>query len=133
MKDLTLVVAGGAIAAYFLYRNAGNIDFTKKVDEINKKPLDRPDPSMLLDVEAAAIAERQHKAMNRPGYDRGALFGSIQNLNGAELRQVYEQYGTRKFSWFVGDRDLLQWYVLELSPSDLQRMRIIWFKAGLTF
>jgi hypothetical protein len=133
MKDWQFALIAGALGSYFLLRNSGKYDFEKNVRDINAKPLPRQAVSNLTPAEAGAIAERQHKAMNRPGYNGNDLFSAINDLNGAELRQVYEAYGLRRYSWFVGDKDLFQWYVLELSRPDLSRMKILWYKAGLTF
>jgi hypothetical protein len=133
MKDLAVFVLAGIAAGFGIVKYQSQIEAKRRAREISTKPLERPDPPTLSRAEAAAIAERQYKAMNRPGVNTNELFTSLNRLNGADLRQVYDAFGMRKYSLFTGPLDLLGWYVNELNYQELNRMRIIWYKAGVTF
>lgn len=133
MKNLGLFVLAGIAAGFGIIKYQSLIESKRRVREISTKPLERPDPPTLSRAEAAAIAERQYKAMNRPGVNANELFTSLNRLNGADLRLVYDAFGMRKYSLFTGPLDLLGWYVNELNYQELNRMRIIWYKAGITF
>jgi len=89
--------------------------------------------------EAQTIADRLYYAMADIGTDESLLFSSLQNLTAQQLIQVYNAYGTRPYaytgSWFgIGyPLDLFGWFNKELGRNDLQRMKQIWAKTGLTW
>jgi len=89
--------------------------------------------------EAQTIADRLYYAMADIGTDESLLFSSVQNLTAQQLIQVYNAYGTRPYaytgSWFgIGyPLDLFGWFNKELGRNDLQRMKQIWAKTGLTW
>lgn len=135
-----LIAIVAAFAAFKIFgRSAADKQQAINVDEIRNKPLPtppgqtQPPAPTLTRVEAQAIAERQYIAMFRPGTDEAELYRSINFLNGADLRLVYETYGIRNYYNFRRPLDLFGWYTEELTRPELDRMRIIWYKSGLTF
>lgn len=100
-------------------------------------PADASSPS-LSNTEIQTIAATQFSAMADLGTNEALLFSSIKNLSGADLIRVYNAFGTKSYaatgSWFgVGyPLDLFGWYKEELGESDLQKMKQIWAKSGLT-
>ena len=57
--------------------------------------------------QARIIADSQEVAMDGAGTADSTLFGGVVELNGAELQQVFAEFGTRQgenlFSWYAGD------------------------------
>lgn len=141
MKPENFIIAiVAAFAAYKIFgRSAADQQQAINVDEIKNKPLPippgqtQPPGPTLTRVEAQAIAERQFIAMFRPGTNEAELYRSLNFLNGADLRLVYETYGIRNYYNFRRPLDLFGWYTEELTRTELDRMRIIWYKSGLTF
>lgn len=136
MKTENLAVIAIALLAY--YKLFGKSDAEKQaekdLEEIKNKPLPRANElPTIVNAEAQAIAERQYEAMNRIGTDENELFRSLVNLNGADLRLVYEAFGVRNYYAFRDPLNLLSWYARELNRTELTRMKIIWYKSGLTF
>lgn len=104
---------------------------------------------------AKMIADGQFNAMDGVGTDESNLFDPLLDLTGAELRQVFEEFGSRD------GRTLFQWYRDELCAGgldacvftsfiyhdgrvpgcesygdqchELEFMRAIWQKSGLPF
>jgi len=136
MKTLDLLIIGGlGFLAYRILRpkDQDETRFDRNLVEVINKPTPRPDPATLTAAEAKAIAERQYKAMNRPGTDESALFASLNGLNGKDLQLVYQEFGLRNY--YTGRRplDLFGWYVEELDSEELKRMQLYWYKSGLRF
>jgi len=141
MKAENLIIA--LAAAFIGYKLFGKTDEEKahdqQVKELLKKPLPIPPgqnqapPAKLTAAEARAIAERQYIAMNRPGTDEDELFRSLNGLNGADLRKVFEAFGVRDYYTLRRPLNLFGWYVEELDIAELSAMRIYWYKAGITF
>ncbi len=135
-----LIAIVAAFAAFKIFgKSAADQQQAINVDEIKNKPLPippgqtQPPAPTLTRAEAQAIAQRQYVAMWRPGTDEAELFRSINFLNGADLRLVYETFGIRNYYNLRKPLDLFGWYVEELTRPELDRMRIIWYKSGLTF
>lgn len=103
-------------------------------------------------VQANEIALQQYTIMNQFFVDEQALFDSLQNLNGSQLQLVYTTYGVKD------GKNLFQWYNDKLNSSvlagqvftydgqdstecsnyfdfcsELDVMRLVWAKSGLTF
>lgn len=136
MKPENLAVAALAILAYLKLfgKSAKEKELEKDLIEIRNKPLPRPNVVATITMaEARAIAERQFIAMFRIGTDEDELFRSLNNLNGQDLRLVFEAYGVRNYFNFRTPLNLFGWYARELDRTDLMRMKIIWYKSGLTF
>lgn len=137
-ENIILALIAG-FAAYKLFaKSPDEIAHEAAVKDLFKKPLPKapgkPAPvATLSKAEAKAIAERQYIAMWRPGTDETELYASLNALNGADLREVYAAFGRRNYYNFRRPLDLFGWYVEELNPAELDRMRILWFKAGVTF
>lgn len=134
-NQLFPVVVFGSLLYLFvkLTKTADQQQFEKNLDTIKNKPLPRPEQPTIVPAEAKAIAERQYIAMNRPGTDEDELFRALNGLNGADLRLVYEQFGVRNYYTLRRPLDLFGWYVEELDRGELDRMRVYWYKSGLTF
>ena len=89
--------------------------------------------------QANTIAQNQFNAMYDLGTDETALVNSLKPLNGADLRLVYNEYASPKYSAFGtfpylgAPLDLFGWYNKELgSNSDtIKELRSIWLKSGL--
>ncbi|NBZ96577.1 MAG: hypothetical protein EBR40_09165 [Proteobacteria bacterium] len=88
----------------------------------------------------ADIADRQYNAMNMWFTDEESLFAALEGLNKQELIAVASKFGKRAstISLFPGTqqsisfpRSLTEWYDSELSGSDRDRMKAIWFGTGL--
>ena len=133
------------IAQYALLGIAANIAY-KLLIKGKQGEVDLPtDPSSgtglftFTQQEAQTIANRLYYAMADIGTDESLLFSSLQNLTAQQLIQVYNAYGTRPYaytgSWFgIGyPLDLFGWFNKELGRNDLQRMKQIWAKTGLTW
>ena len=133
------------IAQYALLGIAANIAY-KVLVKGKQGEVDLPtDPSSgtglftFTQQEAQTIADRLYYAMADIGTDESLLFSSLQNLTAQQLIQVYNAYGTRPYaytgSWFgIGyPLDLFGWFNKELGRNDLQRMKQIWAKTGLTW
>jgi hypothetical protein len=141
MKPENLIIAVvAAFAAFKIFgQSAADRQQAINIDEIKTKPLPippgqtQPPSPTLTRAEAQAIAQRQYIAMWRPGTDEAELYRSINFLNGADLRLVYETFGIRNYYNFRRPLDLFGWYTEELDRTELDRMRIIWYKSGLTF
>ena len=103
-------------------------------------------------VQANEIALQQYTIMNQFFIDEQALFDSLENLNGSQLQLVYTTYGIKD------GKNLFQWYNDKLNSSaltghtytyegqdstecnsyfdfcsELDVMRLVWKKSGLTF
>jgi hypothetical protein len=89
--------------------------------------------------QANTIAQNQYNAMYDLGTDETALVNSIKTLNGANLRLVYNEYGSPLYSafgtlpYFGAPLDLFGWYNKELSRNSgtIKELRSIWMKSGL--
>jgi len=138
-ENLILAIAAAFVGIKLFGKSADEQAHDQAVKDLLKKPLpvppgrSQPPAPQLSAAEAKAIAERQYIAMWRPGTDEGELFRSLNGLNGADLRQVYAQFGRRNYYNFRRPLDLFGWYVEELTPAELSEMRLIWRKAGVTF
>jgi hypothetical protein len=141
MKTENLLI--GIVAAFAAFKLFGKSKADQQqqinVDEIKNKPLpippgqSAPPAPTLTRAEAQAIAERQYIAMWRPGTDENELYRAIAYLNGADLRLIYELFGRRNYYAMRRPLDLFGWYAEELTRAELDRMRIVWYKSGLTF
>ena len=103
-------------------------------------------------VQANEIALQQYTIMNQFFIDEQALFDGLANLNGSQLQLVYTTYGVKD------GKNLFQWYNDKLNStaltgqvftydgqdsaecnsyfdfcSELDVMRLVWKKSGLTF
>jgi len=89
--------------------------------------------------QANTIAQNQYNAMYDIGTDENALVATIKQLNGADLRLVYNEYGSPKYSsfgtlpYFGAPLDLFGWYNKELGSNSgpIKELRAIWAKSGL--
>lgn len=142
MKNLigpAVLVLGGLWLFKSLTKTSDEQNFDRNLNEIKNKPVPIPPRQTLPPVptitagEALAIAQRQLLAMDRPGTDENELFRSLNGLNGADLRLVYEQFGIKNYYAFRKPLDLFGWYVNELSRLELDAMRVYWYKSGLKF
>jgi hypothetical protein len=136
MKPENLAVLAVAVLAYLKLFGKSDAEkqLEKDLDEIKSKPLPRPNElPTIVNAEAQAIAERQFAAMNRPGTDEGDLFRSLNGLNGADLRLVFQAFGVRNYYLLRDPLNLFGWYARELNREELLRMKIYWYKSGLTF
>ena len=61
---------------------------------------------------AKSISESQYNAMQGAGTDESALFSPLVNLNGAQLQQVFAEYGKKD------SKNLFDWYASELADTD---------------
>jgi hypothetical protein len=106
------------------------------------KPNDAADGSKpeLTQAEIDSIARSQIKAIDRPGTSLDPLFSSLEGLNGADLRRVFNQVGTVKYNstfgvistLFANELDLFGIYREELQEEENQKkMQAIWDKAGM--
>jgi hypothetical protein len=85
------------------------------------------------------IAQNQYNAMYDLGTDETALVNSLKPLNGADLRLVYNEYGSPLYSAFGtlpylgAPLDLFGWYNKELGSNSgtIKELRSIWMKSGL--
>tara|TARA_R110002153_G_scaffold36257_1_gene107327 strand:- start:2256 stop:2804 length:549 start_codon:yes stop_codon:yes gene_type:complete len=105
-------------------------------------------------VQLNEIALQQYTLMNQFLVDEQALFDSLKNLNGSQLQAVYVAYGVKD------NKNLFQWYNDTLNSSyltggatawtytgedstecnsqfdfcsELDVMKLVWAKSGLTF
>ena len=105
-------------------------------------------------VQLNEVALQQYTIMNQFFVDEQALFDSLKNLNGSQLQGVYVAYGIKD------GKNLFQWYNDTLNSSwitgggntwvyngedsnecksaldlcsELDVMRLVWAKSGLTF
>jgi len=139
LENVALLAFGIFAAAKLFGKSAEDLEHEAVIKDLKTKPIPPPPGQTappvpkLSKAEARAIAQRQFLAMNRPGTDEDELFRSLNGLNGADLRQVFEQFGRRNY--YTGRRplDLFGWYVEELDPAELSAMRIYWYKSGVTF
>lgn len=142
-----LFLAG--VGLYIFNQLRGNAEASARSEEIDLKPVPVPPnqaeapKATITTAEATAIAQKQLIAMDQYGTDESLLFGSLRGLNGADLRLVYKAFGIVNYSDRLGTReripifgqklDLFGWYVQELDKTELGSMRILWYKAGVTF
>jgi hypothetical protein len=114
----------------------------RKKDTYNSVVLPSIGASISKD-EARLIANSQLSSMDLLGTDEDTLFQSLENLSGADLRKVFNEFGRPCYNGYtqcVGldkylggrDLDLFGWYAEELGESDKKKMRDIWAKTGLT-
>lgn len=95
----------------------------------------------ISDQEALLIANRLESAMYDIGTNEKTLFANVEKLSGPDLVKVYNAFGQRSYAlWgnFFGlpagfPLDLFGWFYEELGPKDLEKMRQIWIKSGLTW
>ena len=95
----------------------------------------------ISDQEALLIANRLESAMYDIGTNEKTLFANVEKLSGPDLVRVYNAFGQRSYAlWgnFFGlpagfPLDLFGWFYEELGPKDLEKMRQIWIKSGLTW
>ncbi len=91
----------------------------------------------------ARIADTQFNCMKGLGTNEDYLFSSIEQLNGEELKAVYNAFGSRNYS-ITGQQgitaennilgvklDLFGWYKKELSKKELTKMRMLWNGKGV--
>lgn len=91
--------------------------------------------------QAIQIAKQQFDAMNRGGTYNVTIFKSLEGLDGKSLQMVWDAFGKPSyfmigkspFSWLGTPLDLGGWYVEELGGKDIEKMRQIWKKAGISF
>lgn len=75
------------------------------------------------------VAEGLYNAMYGAGTDEEMVFHYLDGLNSDELKTVYMDFGLRATQadllgyW---RKDLIQWFIDELSGNDLTRMKTIW-------
>lgn len=138
-ENLLLTIAGVLLGIKLLSKSPEEQAHDEIIRELKNKPVpnlpgtNRPPVPTLSKAEAKAIAERQYIAMNRPGTDEDELFRSLNGLNGADLRMVFEAFGLRNYFTLRRPLNLFGWYVEELDPTELSAMRIYWHKSGITF
>lgn len=125
-----------SVTAYFLFKKFFKGGTTKDVPKlaVDKSNLSKEEFYL------KNIAENQYNAMNEWGTNLTLLFSGLDTLNADDLKQIYNDFGKRcsNVSVFPGTyqciteyRDLLQWYVSELSGGDLTKMKGIWTKTGI--
>ena len=101
-------------------------------------PQDATSPTISVG-QANTIAQNQYNAMYDLGTDETALVNTLKPLNGADLRLVYNEYGSPLYSAFgtlpyIGaPLDLFGWYNKELGSNSgpIKELRAIWLKSGL--
>jgi hypothetical protein len=112
---------------------AGGKNFT-----MEGTPNDGSSPSISVG-QANTIAQNQYSAMHDFGTDETALVNSLKPLNGADLRLVYNEYGSPVYAgigylpYFGAPLDLFGWYNKELGSNSgpIKELRAIWAKSGL--
>lgn len=116
-----------------LFKNSGNSKNNSQIKEDNTK-------QSIGRAEIELIANIQESAMANSGTDEFTLFESIKNLNGEDLKAVYNFFGKRNYAFtgkggnLIGELlSLPEWYHRELNDSDLKKMRNIWSKAKIIF
>jgi len=131
--DIGSLAIAGAIF-YAVYKFSG---IFKKKDA--SADLNIPGGGGLSTTDANLIGQRLYKAMSGFGTDENTLFAELENRTGPQLVSIYNAYGTPYYFMFGGDPyfgtplDLFGWFNEELSGNDLQRMKNIWTKSGLTW
>lgn len=137
IKDIVVYGAVGAGVAYLLnyfrkQRSFDNVDI----------PLDpTTGTGQLTPEEALAIANRLEYAMLDIGTFEAQLFANLDPLTGPQLVQVFNAFGERPYAFWgnffglpVGlPLDLFGWFKEELNTAELNKMRQLWLKSGLTF
>lgn len=130
-------IAGG-IVVYWMYQKlaGGQAGFDLTGPGTITLPSNLPRPDYVY----ADIADREYNAMNMWGTDTESLFSALEGLTPSELVAVASKFGKRAstISLFPGTqqsvsfpRSLTEWYDSELSGSDRDRMKAIWFGTGL--
>jgi hypothetical protein len=86
-------------------------------------------------TQAKALADGQYSGMAYWGKtDFGPMYNALSGLNGKDLQMVAQQFGKRNKGTFkVEAYNIFQWYQDELSIGELQKMRDLWYKSGLSF
>lgn len=88
--------------------------------------------STLSDVQAKAIADRLHAAMQGVGTDEAAIMSALEGLTENDFVRVYEAFGKRQYSLFwgnVGDpltsdnHHLITWLTNELNESEVKEIQ----------
>lgn len=88
--------------------------------------------STLSDVQAKAIADRLHAAMQGMGTDEAAILSALEGLTENDFVKVYEAFGKRQYSLFwgnVGDpltsdnHHLITWLTNELDESEIKEIQ----------
>lgn len=133
-----LAIGGGYVMAAI--KNNKDISKGNSAIDNKTKPTDGSNnQSRITKTMARNLAATLFNAMDRFGTDENAMFSAVQNLNGQELQEVFEAFGTPKY--FAGTRgsimgshiNLFGWFDNELSGSDLVRMKAIWNKSNLAW
>ena len=151
---MPLLYLGGAVLAIVAVRKVlgiFNLDGLREAQEEAKKnqaggknftmsgtPNDASSPT-ISKGQANTIAQNQYNAMYDLGTDETALVNSLKPLNGADLRLVYNEYGSPLYSAFGtlpylgAPLDLFGWYNKELGSNSgtIKELRSIWMKSGL--
>jgi len=90
-------------------------------------------------AEAKKIADRLDYAMGDFGTKEQLMFDALDPLTGPQLIDVYNAFGLRNYigvGYVFGmgaPLDLFGWFDEELAGSDLQKMKSVWQKSGLTW
>lgn len=86
-------------------------------------------------TQAKALADGQYSGMAYWGVTQfGQMYNALSGLNGKDLQMVAQQFGKRNKGVIkVEAYNIFQWYQDELSTGDLQRMRDLWYKSGISF
>ena len=121
---LAIAAVGGV--AYVGYK------LLKKDEPPKLNPDPRYERSTLTDVQAMAIADRLHAAMQGVGTDEEAIMQALNELSHNDFIKVYEAFGKRQYSLFwgnVGDpltsdkHHLITWLTNELEDSEIKEIQ----------
>jgi hypothetical protein len=138
---ILLVVVGGVIAYRLgktLIKQIANI--TDKglgggLSQITRVPTnDGSTQSNINETQAIALAQGQYSAMAYAGVNFSQMYNALLPVNGKGLQLVAQKFGTKeKGTIWKEDYTLFQWYNDELSGTQLQKMRDLWYKSGISF
>lgn len=138
-KFLRMFKPGGMLS------QAGAEAGDKASEEVDKKVKGDPAKITKTPTELQNVAESLYQAMEdgyvggflgpfNVGLDKDLLFDCLKGLNGDELKEVYNKFGSRESSVFgvtMFKGNLVAWFNAVLSGDDLLKMKGIWGAAGV--
>ena len=137
-KNDIIEYAAYGVGAYFLFRWLKN-QFGTSVIGTPGGGGGVPTTGVWSMAEAKKIADRLDYAMGDFGTKEQIMFDALDPLTGPQLVDVYNAFGLRNYigvGYIFGmgaPLDLFGWFDEELSGSDLQKMKSIWQKSGLSW
>ena len=99
--------------------NEAEIEFENQLDNTQANDEGENPEATISASQAQTIANGQFTQMNQFNIDEDAMYDALKNLNGSDLRLVYEAFGVKPLEGLVSTNylDLFGWYAAKLDNS----------------